>query len=237
VTPVAAAAFSDPKYKLAPIPTQVGTTASDAVTNQVKQTSEARAGLQADAEQSAQNTGSALQFAQAAKNIMDSKGAPTVGLTGNIAKTISSVFGGVDATNYQEVAKYLGNLAVQSGKGNFPHATEKENMVQFNDLSPSVKQTGDALRDLLNTNVRNLQYTMDTANRATDYLDPKKYNGDPQKFFRWNQEHYPRADAVNNPQTPNLDSDGRVQVKNASEAAALKPGTKFVTPDGRKLVR
>jgi Chaperone of endosialidase len=200
--PVDAKAFSDPKYKLAPIPTQIGTTAGDAVTNQVKQTSEARAGLQADAEQSAQSTGSALQFAQAAKSIMDSKGAPTVGLTGNIAKTISSVFGGVDATNYQEVAKYLGNLAVQSGKGNFPHATEKENMVQFNDLSPSVKQTGDALRDLLNTNVRNLQYTLDTANRTTDYLDPKKYNGDPQKFFRWNQEHYPRADVVNTPEAP-----------------------------------
>jgi hypothetical protein len=89
---------------------------------------------------------------------------------------------------------------------------------------------------LLNTNVRNLQYTIDTANRATDYLDPKKYNGDPQKFFRWNQEHYPRADAVNT-STPNLDSDGRVQVKSAAEAASLKPGTKFVTPDGRKLVR
>jgi hypothetical protein len=196
VNPVDAAAFSDPKYKLAPIPTQIGTTASDAVTNQVKQTSEARAGLQADAESTAQNSGSALQFAQAAKQIMDSKGAPTVGLTGNIAKTISSVFGGVDATNYQEVAKYLGNLAVQSGKGNFPHATEKENMVQFNDLSPSVKQTGDALNDLLSTNIRNLQYTLDTANRTTDYLDPK-YNNDPQKFFRWNQNHYPRADAVN----------------------------------------
>jgi hypothetical protein len=196
--PVLAQALADPKYKAAPIPTPVDQVGLQNAKDLQKARTETATNLQQDAEQASQNAGSALQFAQAAKNIMDSKGAPTVGLTGNIAKTISSVFGGVDATNYQEVAKYLGNLAVQSGKGNFPHATEKENMVQFNDLSPSVKQTGDALNDLLSTNIRNLQYTLDTANRTTDYLDPK-YNNDPQKFFRWNQNHYPRADAVNPP--------------------------------------
>lgn len=226
VNPVDAKAFSDPKYKLAPVPTQIGTTASDAVTNQVKATSEARANLQADAEQTAQSTGSALQFAQAAKQILDSKGAPVTGFFGPTAKVISSVFGGVNATNYQEVAKYLGNLAVQSGKGNFPHATEKENMVQFNDLSPSVGQTGDALRDLLDTNVRNLQYTMDTANRTTKYLDPKSFGGtggDPQKFFRWNQEHYPRADVVNP-----TSSGGPVTIKGKSDYDALPSGAPFV---------
>lgn len=218
VDPVMAKALADPAYKLAPIPQATDQVSLQAAKDQQKATSDKRAALHEDAEQAAQSTGSALQFALAAKQIMDSKGAPTVGLTGNIAKTISSVFGGVDATNYQEVAKYLGNLAVQSGKGNFPHATEKENMVQFNDLSPSVKQTGDALRDLLNTNVKNLQYTLDTANRATSYLDPKN-NGDPQKFFRWNQAHFPRADAVNTPE--------------AQETGKSKSGRDIVRVNGR----
>jgi hypothetical protein len=229
VNPVDAQAYSDPKYKLAPIQTQVGTTASDAVTNQVKQTSESRAGLQADAESTAQSSAAALQFAQAAKQILDSKGAPATGYPGQVAKIVSSVFGGVDATNYQEVAKYLGNLAVQSGKGNFPHATEKENMVQFNDLSPSLNQTGTALRELLDTNVRNLKYTLDTANRTTSYLDPKGYNGDPQKFFRWNQDHYPRADVVNGPNstaTVNTKADYDALPKGATYVHNGKTGVK-----------
>lgn len=222
VDPVLSNALADPKYKAAPIPTPTDQVSLQNSKDLQKARTDAATNLQQDAEQASQNAGSALQFAKAAQQIMQSKGAPVVGLTGNIAKTISSVFGGVDATNYQEVAKYLGNLAVQSGKGNFPHATEKENMVQFNDLSPSVKQTGDALNDLLNTNVLNLQYTLDTANRTTDFLNPK-YNNDPQKFFRWNQEHYPRADAVNQP----LPS-GPVTIKGKADYDALPSGAPFI---------
>ena len=189
-------AFSDPTYKLAPIPRKIGETAGTAVENQVEATSKKRQQLQEDAEQTAQSSGAALQFAKAAKQIMDSKGAPVVGLFGPAAKAVSSAFGGVNATNYQEVAKYLGNLAVQSGKGNFSHETDKNTTAQFEQLSPNTAQTEGALRDLLDSNIRTNQYTLDTANRVTGFLDPK-YNGDPQKFFRWNQEHYPRADVVN----------------------------------------
>jgi hypothetical protein len=239
--PVDAKAFSDTKYKLAPIPTQIGTTASDAVTNQVKQTSEARAKLQADSEESSQSAGAALQFAQAAKQIMDSKGAPVTGMWGPAMKAASAAVPGghIDATNYQIAAKNLGNLAVQMSHGNFSQSTDKNTGLQFEQLSPSTANTPEALSHLIDSNIAINQYTLDTANRATKYLDPKAFGdapGDPQKFFRWNQEHYPRADAVNT-STPNLDSDGRVQVKSAAEAASLKPGTKFVTPDGRKLVR
>ena len=208
VNPVDTKAFSDPKYKLAPIPTQIGTTPSDAVTNQVKATSETRAKLQADAEESAQSAGAALQFAKAAKQIMDSKGAPITGAFGPAIKAASAAVPGghIDATNYQIAAKNLGNLAVQMSHGNFAHSTDKNTGLQFEQLSPSTANTPDALNDLLNSNININQYTLDTANRVKTFLDqspPSKenprggYNGDPQSFFRWNQEHYPRADAVN----------------------------------------
>jgi hypothetical protein len=53
-------------------------------------------------------------------------------------------------------------------------------------------------------------------------LDPKN-NKDPQKFFRWNQEHFPRADAVNAP--PAI---GPVTIKGKSDYDALPSGTSFI---------
>src|SRR6267142_4495837 len=193
-SPTTANAFADPEYKLPAIKRQIGLTPGKDVEKQVEATSEKRKLLQEDAEQTAQSSAASLQFGLAAKQIMDSKGKPVTGLFGPAAKTISSVFGGVNATNYQEVAKYLGNLAVQTGKGNFPNATQKEVGLQFEQLSPSTAQTESALRDLLDANIRTSQYTLDTANRAGKYLDRAGYNGDPQQFFRWNQAHFPRED-------------------------------------------
>jgi hypothetical protein len=191
VDPIAAKAFGDSSYDLPKIPNRPGVTIGEGTRNKVLASNEKRKELQADAEQTAQASGAALQYATAAKQIMASKGAPTTGFLGPVAKAISSVYSGVDATNYQEVAKYLGNLAVQAGKGNFPHATEKENMVQFEQLSPSTANTPDALNNLLDSNIKTAKYTLDTADRAGKYLDQNK---DPQKFFRWNQQYYPRED-------------------------------------------
>jgi hypothetical protein len=216
-------AYADPKYKLPVIPTRLGTTPSDAVVNQMKATSGARQALQSDAEATAQSSGAALQFAKAARQIMDSKGAPVTGFFGPVAKTVSSVFGKVDATNYQEVAKYLGNLAVQTGKANFSNTTDKNTALQFEQLNPSTANTDEALKGLLDSNIRTNQYTLDTANRATNYLDQgsKGYNGDPQKFFRWNQEHYPRAEVVNAP-------DKSVTVNSKADYDALPKGATYI---------
>lgn len=194
--PVLTKAMADPKYDLAPIQTPIDQVSLQAAKDQQKAISEKKQQLQEDAEATAQSSGAALQFAKAARQIMESKGAPVTGIFGPAMKAVSSVFGTVDATNYQEVAKYLGNLAVQTGKANFSNTTDKNTSLQFEQLNPSTANTEGALKDLLDSNIRTNQYTLDTANRTTNYLDPKK-NKDPQKFFRWNQEHYPRADVVN----------------------------------------
>ena len=219
-------ALADSKYDL-PGNTVAGRTPSIQEESQAKGIGEARNALKQDAEQTVQSSATALQYAQAAKQILDSKGAPVTGILGKPAAIISSVFGGVDASNYQEVAKYLGNLAVQSGKGNFPHATEKENMVQFEQLSPSAGMTEDALKSLLNTNIKTSQYTLDTANRVTRYLDPAK-NKDPQSFFRWNQEHFPRADAIN--------AGGAKQISSKAEYDALPKNAAYIY-NGRQGVK
>jgi hypothetical protein len=192
--PVLSKALADPNYNIPAIPTPTDQVSLQAAKDRQKATSDKRQQLLDDSETTAQSASAALQFAQAAKAIMDSKGAPLTGPLGPAAKSVTSLFGGVNATNYQEVAKYLGNLSVQSGKSNFSHTTDQNTSLQFEQLNPSTANTEDALKALLDSNIRTNQYTLDTANRVKDY-DAK--NKDPQNFFKWNQKYFPRADAVN----------------------------------------
>jgi hypothetical protein len=189
-------ALADPAFRPQALPRVTDQVSLQAAKDKQKAISDANTGLQSDSESAAQSSAAALQYALAAKQIMDSKGVPTTGFFGPLAKQITSIVNGSNASNYEELAKDLGNLAVQSSKGNFPHATEKENMVQFEQLSPSTAHTPKALADLLDQNIRTNQWTLDTANRAKDYV---KYGNDPQNFFKWNQKHFSRSDAVNTP--------------------------------------
>jgi hypothetical protein len=197
--PVLAKALADPNYNIPPIPKPVDQVSLQAAKDRQKATSEQRQKLLDDSETTVQSSSAALQFAQAAKAIMDSKGAPVTGPLGPAVKAVTSLFGGVNATNYQEVAKYLGNLSVQSGKSNFPHTTDQNTSLQFEQLNPSTANTEDALKDLLGSNIRTNQFTLDTANRVKAYDAAGK---DPQNFFKWNQKYFPRADAVNTPEAP-----------------------------------
>jgi hypothetical protein len=176
-----------------------GVTASPAAVDQQHDTVASRKQILRDSEDATNAGASSLQYLQAAKAIMDSKGKPVTGLNGPIAKQISSAYGGVNATNYQEVAKYLGNAAVQSGKANFPNATQSEVGLQLNELSPSLTQTDGAISDLLDANIRSSRYTVDSANRVKSYLDA---GGDPQNFHKWNQNYYPREKLINQPSAP-----------------------------------
>lgn len=198
--PVLKDALADPDYKLKSTPIVAGRTPTPAQLDQAKVTVAARTDLLGNA-QEATNTGAqALQYMQAARAIMDSKGAPVTGPLGALVAKASSAFGGVDATNYQEVAKYLGNSAIQAGKGNFGKGmTQNDVTLQKDELSPSVHMTDDALKNLLDSGIRNTQYTMDSAKRVRAYLAT---GGDPQTFADWNDKHFSRADAVNKPEAP-----------------------------------
>lgn len=179
-------AIADPTYKLPPL--RPGQSLS-------KSGIKAREDLLDDSQKATDAASQSLQYLKAAQQIMQSKGAPVTGLFGPAAAQISRVWGGVNATNYQEVAKYLGNAALATAKQTYgARMTQSEVKLQLNELSPSTHMTPDATNNLLDTNMRSAQYTVDSARRANAYL---KAGNDPQTFAQWNQQYFPRENVVN----------------------------------------
>jgi hypothetical protein len=92
------------------------------------------------------------------------------------------------AGDYQEVAKYLGNAALQSGKGIFAKMTEKESDTVMHDLNPSPGMDPGALSDMIGRGAKTAQYALDSAKRVPAYLHS---GNDANQFNSWNQEHFP----------------------------------------------
>jgi hypothetical protein len=90
--------------------------------------------------------------------------------------------------DYQEVAKYLGNAALQSGKGIFQKMTQMEAKMLLTELSPSPSMDPNAARDMIAKGAKIAQYTVDSAKRVPAYLHAGK---DANQFNSWNQEHFP----------------------------------------------
>lgn len=142
-----------------------------------------------------QDQAQAQQFLMAAKQVMASKGAPTVGFPGYIRNYVGSKFNSVDASNYTEVSKYLVNAAAQQFKTNFPKATQSEFITQTQQMSPSTTMPPAALNDLINTGLRTSDYMLKSAKRADVWASTPGV--DPQKFYDFNQTYYPRDKIVN----------------------------------------
>jgi hypothetical protein len=197
--PVAAKAFSDAKFFPSKQANQPGTTFGSATGINADAEAKRKVELQAVASDVSESSGAALQYAAAAKNILDSKGAPVTGFYGPYAKILSSIAGTANASNYEEVSKQLINLAVQAGKSNFPNATQKEVGIQLEQASPATNQQGPALRRLLDETMRINKYALDSATLANDYIDK---GGTALRFGAWNQAYHPRAEAVNQRTAP-----------------------------------
>lgn len=233
--PVLKAALNDHDYDMKPLPTPK--TQEDLKSNNDLRAASnaARTELLSDAKDATNTGAQALQYMNAAKAIMDSKGAPVTGPLGGLVAKLTSPFGSVDATNYQEAAKYLGNAAIQAGHGNFGKGmTQSDVSLQKDELSPSVHMTDAALKDLIDAGIKNTQYTLDSGKRVGWYLASGK---DPQRFAEWNDTHFNRSAAVNGPQSTSPPAGSAIRVTSPDQARALKPGTVFITPDGRQMVR
>jgi hypothetical protein len=187
-------ALSDTSYRQAPLPRVTDQLNREAAQKQQAINIANRSALLKESE-AATNAGStAMQYLKAAKSIMDSKGA-TVGAYGGLLTSASRwMGGGPQSTNYQELAKYLGNAAAQQAQANFPNATQSEVHMQFNELSPNVQMDDSTIKKLLNTNIRSTDYALKSANRVKSYLDS---GNDPQNFSKWNQKYYDREKVVN----------------------------------------
>ena len=141
-----------------------------------------------------------LTYTEAAQALMQSHGnvaglgAPQRALISRALQT-AGITEGANATNYQELAKMLGNLSVQNFKTNFgSHPASKEFDIQMSELNPHVDMTPDAITNLLGFNARNFQYALATGHRVAEYSSK---GGDPLKFYDWNRTHFPMEAAVN----------------------------------------
>lgn len=199
--PVLRDALADKDFKLATTPVTSGTSATPGALDQQKATVAARTDLLKDSSEATNNAAQALAYAKAAKALLESKGAPMTGLPGAVKNALSHWTGGViDSSNYQEAAKYLGNLALQGAKVNYgSHMTGGEVGMQKDELSANVHMNPDAIGNILDRNIRDAQYVLDTAKRTRPFLAT---GGDPQQFSEWNQRYYPRDKSVNEAVSP-----------------------------------
>ena len=194
-------ALSDPIYRIKPLPPVVDQTSRQKALDQqainLKKTSDLATAKDEATDAAAQS----LQYLNAANAIMDTKGA-AVGLYGGVLTTASRVLGGgPQSTNYQELAKYLANAAIQTG----------EVGLQMELLSPAKDMDAAAIRNLLKTNIRSAEYTIDSAKRAKDYLD---HDRSPQDFKTWNNQYFPRQKYINAPVAINPQTKQRVYFYN-----------------------
>jgi hypothetical protein len=90
--------------------------------------------------------------------------------------------------DYQEIAKYLGQAALQSGKGIFSKMTEKESDQIQHELNPSPGMDPNALREMVARGAKTAQYSLDSSKRVTGYIAK---GGDATQFNTWNQKHFP----------------------------------------------
>jgi hypothetical protein len=208
--PVLKQALSDASYRYQRPPAPKNQSDLAANTEQAKANVAARQTLKADSDDATKAAAQAQTYLQAAKSIMDSKGA-NVGAYGGLIAEASALLPGqsVDATNYQEVAKYLGNAALANARGIYGNRmTQSEVGLQLNELSPSVHMTDTAINNLLNTNLKAAQYTIDSAKRVVPYLSA---GNDAANFSKWNQQYWNQGNTVNPPAAKTMPSAGKLQ--------------------------
>jgi hypothetical protein len=235
--PVLRQALSDPDYKLQVPKLISGTSQTPAQAEQAKTTVQARTDLLKDSQDATSAAAQSMQYMLAAKAILDSKQVPTTGAYGGLIAKASALLPGqsVDASNYVSVAKYLGNAALAQAKGIYgARMTQSEVGLQLNELSPSTKMPDSAIRDLLDTNIRSAQYTINAARKAKLYLAS---GGDPQKYADWLESYYPRAQTVNAPATSAPPTRPGQQTSGGQQGRAPRTIVRTGTLNGRKVVQ
>lgn len=224
IDPALKEALSDTSYDLDQTPVRTGVSATPGAIEQQKAVVEKRKELSEDQKALVKSSSQGLLYSQAAQKILEGKGAPLTGPFGPVMARISAVFGGLDASNYQEVAKYLANNSIQQFQGNFgSRPANAEFQIQFKTASPNAEMTPTALKDILNFNTKQFQYGLDTAHHITAYASDLKKN--PQYFYDWNQQHFP-LESINGAPPP---------VRPGQATSGPAPETAKPMPQGAKL--
>lgn len=204
--PAMSKALADHDFDYAPPVQKFGTSLSPDEQKDKDNQVEARKQLKQTADSGVPAAQQALTFYKAAQDILDSKGANT-GKWTTILAHAGAYIPGVQVpttTNYQELAKYLANAALQAGKGIFPKMTQKEGDWIMNKLNPSPEMNEGAVRNMLANGQKMSQYTLDSAQRVGAFIKTGK---DATRFNAWNAKNFPEPEFV----TPTKTAAGAVK--------------------------
>ncbi len=216
-------ALADPEYRLQRPRVLAGQTATPAVLAQQKVTVQSRAQLMQDSQAATQAAANSLMYLRAAQAVMNSPDRPPTGLAAPFQSLISRAMqaagsSGMWATQYQKLAKYLSNAALQNARATYgARMTQSEVKLQLGQMNPSAHMTPTAIRALLSENIRNASYTLDSAQRVRQYL---LAGNDPQSFAEWNQQFFPQQKIVNQ-QAPRSNAGGTAAPSAAPTAPAV----------------
>jgi hypothetical protein len=162
-----------------------------AVQDDMKKQTDARNSLAKDSSQGVGASAAALTMYKAAQDVLAKGNYDGGAWNAELAKYSRWLPAGWQnhmTGDYQEIAKYLGNAALQSGKGIFAKMTEKESDTIMHDLNPSPGMDPNALHDMIARGAKTAQYSLDSAKRVPAYLHASK---DANQFGTWNQTHFP----------------------------------------------
>jgi hypothetical protein len=182
-----------------PYTAQVGRTPPPSVMEDMKNQTEARNDLAKTSNEGVGSAAAALTMYKAAQDVLAKGNYDGGAWNARLAQYAKWMPAGWEtavnnkAGDYQEVAKYLGNAALQSGKGIFSKMTEKESEAVMHDLNPAPGMTTPALNDMISRGVSTAQFSLDSAKRVPAYLHAGK---DANQFPSWNQEHFPMQEAT-----------------------------------------
>jgi len=221
VDPMMSKALQDNEYRFQGPKTPAGATRSPDEQKAYDNNVGNAQALKSESDTATMAAGQAMTFLKAAQDILDSKGAHT----GAYSKLIASAgrwVPGVNVpqtSNYQELAKYLGNAAIQTARATFPKLTQKEVFLQLEHLSPSPNMDEPAVRQMIKTGAGMAQYTLDSAKRVGAYL---RMGNDPSRFRVWNQQYWPQEDIVNAAAPETKKASASAATKSYSEAQINK---------------
>jgi hypothetical protein len=170
---------------------QIGHTPPQPVLDDMKKQTDARNQLKKDTNDGVGSSAAALTMYKAAQDVL-AKGNYNGGAwnqeLAKYSRWLPADWQTHMTGDYQEVAKYLGQAALQSGKGIFAKMTQQEAQMITKQLNPSPGMDPDAMRDMIAKGARVAQYALDSAKRVPAYLNSQK---DATQFNSWNQKHFP----------------------------------------------
>jgi hypothetical protein len=235
--------YADPDFKLKAPSIPAGQAMPPAQVDEQKAIAKARTDLLQDQNDNSKAAGQALRYYSLAADVLNSNGT-TTGWGQQHLNTAAAALQQMgipsswlgDPSKAAELTKALTNAGLQNLKTTYgSKVTQNEVFLNLEHANPNADMPLPALRQLINDQTQNLLYDSAGAIRANRYVAA---GNDPRQFDTWQQKYFPRQrDAVTPQSGGNTSSAAPVRVTGAADYAKLPSGARFITPDGKSLIK